>query len=1027
MSQYQAIKAATNAYIKTNGRQEITGAILNAVMIATIDSLGRFYQFVGYATPDTDPGNIDQNIAYLAGTPGTYSHLGGFTLAPGEVAVLKFDGQWKKEIVIVIPSKVSQLENDLGFITNAVSDLINYYTRGEIDASLANFYTKPEVQGILANYYDKDEVDSLVSTITQQSYVVAWDGTAEPVVGDIPAGVSVTWGGNPYVGTLPASASTINKIYLVSNGAGYDQYITTDNSGYSWVFIGTTSLDLSGYATTTQLNAVSDKADNNRALFDASDTIKEDAVDFSRLALRNYSLNESGNYGTGNTYKHCLVPVSEGDMFRIVASAYPTRYAFFTSNAASVSGGAAPLVTGTSRMNVEAGQEKVITIPATCTYLYIYRGASPYNYTPTLVALVSEKAEFSYVPPVNDNLLDPSKVIEGYIDNNGKAWESDSYYQTDYIPVDAETDYTILCKTWSNSYYYRYVCFYDSAKARISGISTTGKTFTTPSGCAYCIVSLYSHNGSNVYIDPVNYGLFKGTSPSFVPYYGDTIVIPDVPYAKKGNNAVTTKKDVDGAIAEAVENLDGVPPMTLRFTNPGIVISAPGFSNTCSLDRHYLPQFKYSGNHIFNFDNLTFGDASSSTMDDDVAPSHFQNTTLGANHAQPTQIATITGHGKTNEDIGTAWVKGSTTFYIVRIVDEDSIEFLSENKGTYNNHNFVALTTGTITKGAETMTITAISNSQLWSSVANKQQKILLDGERLVTLAGTYKCHFADIVESYDMINSADAITNLIARVGSDDDPVYTGSSMLRFENIYRFYPGGQVLVMENVIALQQVPMQDIMFNQAARFGSNNAVKYYVPNSKPVAGYDFRTPLLMNWSSSLPAFNFTQDYWQDADNPPNRVVMIRENTGASNGYGFAIGFLPYGVGKSLKDYTTNAFELRNNTGKVYPHGVHGNKVGTTMEAGMAYNAVMYRVPFAPQPSYRIAYYTIPFEDSIYAFVDYSESKNEVLEIGDEWNGKPIEVIQAVNCQLLTDVYNHGFRVKADYVSGETCFLVVKVG
>ena len=94
---------------------------------------------------------------------------------------------------------------------------------------------------------------------------------------------------------------------------------------------------------------------------------------------------------------------------------------------------------------------------------------------------------------------------------------------------------------------------------------------------------------------------------------------------------------------------------------------------------------------------------------------------------------------------------------------------------------------------------------------------------------------------------------------------------------------------------------------------------------------------------------------------------------------------------------------------------------------MAYNAVMYRVPFAPQPEGRIAYYTIPFGDSIYAFVDYSQSKSEVLEIGEEWNGKPIEVIQAVNCNLLTDVYNHGFRVMADYVPGDTCFLVVKVG
>ena len=769
------------------------------------------------------------------------------------------------------------------------------------------------------------------------------------------------------------------------------------------------------------------EVNDNDVKFGASDVIVQIPVDFSRLALRNYSLNESGSYGTGNTYKHCLVPVSEGEVYRIVPSGNTTRYAFFTSNAASTSGGDAPLVTGTARMNVEVGTEKIVTIPATCTYLYIYRGASPYSYTPTHVSKLVSKSGLSYITPENVNLIDPSKIIGGYVDNSGKVYESEDYYQTDYIAVDENTDYTVLCKTWSNTYYYRYVCFYDSAKVKMSGgISTTGKTFTTPAGCAYCIVSLYDHNGSTE-IDPSNYGLFKGTSPSFVPYYANTIEIADVPYAKKGNNAVVTKKDLDGVISETVENLNGVPPMTLKYTNPGIKITAPGYENTCSLDRHYLPQFKYSSNHIFNFDNLAFGDASSSTMDDDVAPSHFQNTTLGANHAQPTQIATITGHGKTNEDIGTAWVKGSTTFYIVRIVDENSIEFLSENKGTYNNHNFVALTTGTITKGAESMTITAISNSQLWSSAANKQQRIVLDGNKEVTAAGTYKCHFADIVESYDMVNSADVITNLIARVGSDDDPVYTGSSMLRFENIYRFYPGGQVLVMENVVALQQVPMQDIMFNQAARFGTNGNVKYYVPNSKAFDGYDFRTPLLVTWSSSLPAFNFTSDYWNDANNPPNRVVMIKSTTGLSNGYGFALGFLPYGVGKSLKDYTTNAFELRNNTGKIYPHGVHGNKVGTTMAAGMAYNAVMYRVPFAPQPSHRIAYYTIPFEDSIYAFVDYAQSKNEVLEVGDEWNGKPIEVIQAVNCNLLTDVYNHGFRVKADYVSGETCFLVVKIG
>lgn len=884
MANYANLKSSIQQVIKTNGNEEITGALLQQSLLAIINALGAGYQFVGFADVSTSPGTPDQRVFYLGG-PGTYPNFSSAIIPDGHIGALKYNGSWSVETLAV--------------------------------------------------------------------------------------------------------------------GKNYDAVISL-----------------------LQQNVA-----NNKNAIQASNTIVELPVDFSRLALRNYALNESGNYGTGNTYKHCLIPVNEGDFFRIVANpTNPTRYAWFTSNATSVASAAAPLVAGTSRMSIEAGTEMVVIAPQTAKYLYIYRATgSAYAYTPSSVSKLVEKSELAYIAPQRSNLIDPSKIIGGYVNQNGVVYESADYYQTDYIPIEQNTDYTVLCKGWNNTYYYRYVCFYNSSKTRISGISTVGKTFTSPANAAYAIISLYSHNSNNVEIDPKNYGLFVGTSPTFEPYYGNTVVISNVPLAKKGDNAVVTKVDLVGAIDEAIENLNGVPPMTVRFTDPGIVISADGYQNECSLDRHYLPQFAYSANHIFNFDNLTFGNASSSTMDDDVAPSHFQNTTLGANHAQPTQIATITGHGKTNADIGTAWVKGSTTFYIVRIVDENSIEFLSENKGTYNNHNFVALTTGTLTKGGETMTVTAVSSSQLWPSVANKAQKILLNGETEITAVGTYKCHFVDVVESYDMVNSADVIQNLIARVGSNDDPVYIGEPMIRFENIYRFFPGGQVLVIENVIALQQMPLQDIMFNQMALFGSKNYVKTYVPNSLPIDGYDFRTPLNVNWSTTVPAINFTTQYWKDQNNPPNRVLMIKETTGASNGYGIALGFLPLGVGKSLKDYTTNAFELRNNTGKVYPHGVHLGKVGGTMQAGVAYNAVMYRVPFAPQPSYRIAFYTVPFEDSIFAFVDYSESKAEQLTIDEKWNGKPITVIESVNCTLQTDVYNHGFRVKADYVTGETCFLVVKIG
>lgn len=100
MSNYSSLKATINANVKTNGNQEITGSVLNSVLIAMVDSVGAGYQFMGVATPSS-PGTAqtpDYKCFYLASTPGTYTYLGGLVVADGEVAILKYDTAWSKEV-----------------------------------------------------------------------------------------------------------------------------------------------------------------------------------------------------------------------------------------------------------------------------------------------------------------------------------------------------------------------------------------------------------------------------------------------------------------------------------------------------------------------------------------------------------------------------------------------------------------------------------------------------------------------------------------------------------------------------------------------------------------------------------------------------------------------------------------------------------------------------------------------------------------------------------------------------------------
>lgn len=112
MANYATLKAAIQEVIKTNGNNEITGALLQQSLLAMVNSLGADYQFMGIATPSTNPGTPDQNVAYIAGA-GTYPNFNNTTIQDGYLGVFKYKGSWTVQTVQVgknYDSSINKLE-----------------------------------------------------------------------------------------------------------------------------------------------------------------------------------------------------------------------------------------------------------------------------------------------------------------------------------------------------------------------------------------------------------------------------------------------------------------------------------------------------------------------------------------------------------------------------------------------------------------------------------------------------------------------------------------------------------------------------------------------------------------------------------------------------------------------------------------------------------------------------------------------------------------------------------------------------
>lgn len=103
MASYATLKATIQQNIKQNGANGITGNLLQQQLLAMINSLGAGYQYMGVATPSTNPGTPDQKVFYIAATPGIYTNFDGFSVPFGQMRIFKYDTQWTMDNLLMVP------------------------------------------------------------------------------------------------------------------------------------------------------------------------------------------------------------------------------------------------------------------------------------------------------------------------------------------------------------------------------------------------------------------------------------------------------------------------------------------------------------------------------------------------------------------------------------------------------------------------------------------------------------------------------------------------------------------------------------------------------------------------------------------------------------------------------------------------------------------------------------------------------------------------------------------------------------
>jgi hypothetical protein len=432
---------------------------------------------------------------------------------------------------------------------------------------------------------------------------------------------------------------------------------------------------------------------------------------------------------------------------------------------------------------------------------------------------------------------------------------------------------------------------------------------------------------------------------------------------------------------------------------------------------------------------------------DDATPNNYNGTYIGGNHGNSNaRQITVNSHGKAAVDIGSAWTDGSgRKYYIIRIFDANKLWVLSENIGTPDIFIFdtsISGTTLTHFSGATntaTMTISADEMVQINPATRNASFAILLDGVTPVSTDGLYYANFVDVVNQYDIVNTASMLTNLIAAVGTNYSTAQlvaafrNGSPSVFNQILYRVQKNGAMVIHYGWRTHHEIDLGYMGFMQAGVLPQTTYpnLKVYMPKVLPITvgarTWDLCTIEDFNTAPTA-QIDVSSAYWETPLLPPDRLVEYLCDASNVKKIAFVMGYdITRGIGAIRKDLVNRAWWIYT-TRKSYPQGID-DKLGN-VPANTWYTAICYRMFFdCENPDKGTAtnfYYYELGKDLIVYFDFHSTASFENLKLPAEYVGRFVSVVEkSANITVHTsEVIQDGVTVSMS--SGSYGYGVLKI-